>query len=141
MMPLRVTALIVIGLAEGAIVGSAVVAFLTVLGIIPRLAHLTSSVGSIRLYEATVIVATFAAALLETFEGGLHLPAWIAAPIGLLMGTFVGLTSSALAEVLNVIPALARNLKIQQAVRILISALLIGKVLGSLIYWLVPGLW
>lgn len=133
--------LALIGLAEGVVVGAAVVAFLTVLGIIPRLAHLTGSTASIRLYESTVIIGTMTASFAGFFDVNLRLPAWAAAVVGGAMGIFVGMISSALAEVLNVIPAFARHLSIQAAVRLLITALLLGKVVGALIYWLVPGLW
>lgn len=130
-----------IGLAEGMIVGSAEVAFLTVLGVVPRLAHLTGTGARMRLYQWAIIAGATAASLLEAFDVRLRLPGIVAAAVGLAMGIFVGLTAAALAEVLDVIPAIGRNLGIPQAVRVLVTSLIAGKVIGSLIYWLVPGLW
>lgn len=141
MTAMRGLAMVVIGLAEGMIVGSAEVAFLTVLGVVPRLGHLTGTRASMRLYQWAIIAGATGASLIGAFDVRMSLPALVTAPVGLAMGIFVGLTAAALAEVLNVIPALGRNLGIPQAVRVLVTSLIAGKVIGSLIYWLVPGLW
>ncbi|MGE5560066.1 MAG: stage V sporulation protein AB [Chloroflexota bacterium] len=130
-----------VGLAEGVIVGSAEVAFLTILGVVPRLGHLTGTGKSMRVYQWALVAGATMASFVGTFDPSLGLSPLVAAPVGLAMGTFVGLTAAALAEVLNVIPALGRNLGIPHVVRVLVTALLAGKVVGSLIYWLVPGLW
>lgn len=138
---LKSVALIAIGLAEGMIVGSAEVAFMTVLGVVPRLGHLTRTRASMRLYQWAIIFGASGASLVGVFEIRMHLPSAVTAVVGLAMGIFVGLTAAALAEVLNVIPAIGRNLGIPHAVRVLVTSLILGKVIGSLIYWLVPGLW
>mgnify|MGYP000980189750 FL=1 len=53
------------------------------------------------------------------------------------MGTFVGLFASALAEVLNVVPVFAKKFKVKHELKFIIGALIFGKVVGSLFYWLV----
>ena len=53
------------------------------------------------------------------------------------MGTFLGLFSSALAEVLNVIPVFSKKFKMKHQLKFIIVALMFGKVAGSLLYWLV----
>ena len=55
-MTIKVIAVMFIGLAGGLAVGSGFVAFLTVLGIIPRLTQLTKTMKMIRHYEWSVIM-------------------------------------------------------------------------------------
>ncbi|MEM5768126.1 MAG: stage V sporulation protein AB [Bacillota bacterium] len=44
-----------------------------------------------------------------------------------------------MAEVLNVLPVMARRVGLLTYIRLLLLAMIVGKVVGSLIYWLVPG--
>lgn len=55
-MTIKVLGVIFIGLAGGLAVGSGFVAFLTVLGIIPRLTQLSKTVKMIRYYEWAVVL-------------------------------------------------------------------------------------
>ena len=55
-MTIKVMGVIFIGLAGGLAVGSGFVAFLTVLGIIPRLTQLSKTMKMIRYYEWAVVI-------------------------------------------------------------------------------------
>jgi len=52
---------------------------------------------------------------------------------------FVGCLAAALAEVLNVLPVMARRVGLANDIRLLVLAMVVGKVIGSLVYWIVPG--
>ena len=90
---------ILIALAGGIAVGSGYVAFLAVLGIIPRLAQLTRSGKHIQYFEWAVIA-----------------------------GTLTG--------VLNVLPILAKRVGVEGKIVVLLIALVLGKVIGSLFHWI-----
>ncbi|MGI6037801.1 MAG: stage V sporulation protein AB [Limnochordia bacterium] len=130
-----------IGFSEGLIVGSAFVALLIVLDVIPRLVHLTGTKRRIFAYQWAVIGGGFLASLVEGWPGGSLFPVVLVPFVGLFMGIFVGLLAAALTEVLNVLPIMGRRLGLQTSVRALLLALILGKVVGSFIYWLLPSIW
>ncbi len=82
---------ILIGLAGGIAVGSGYVAFLAVLGIIPRLAQLTRSGKHIQYFEWAVIAGTLTGAWCSlkniTFQTSQY---WLVI-LGLFCGTFIGM--------------------------------------------------
>lgn len=128
--------MILIGVSAGITVGSAAAAFITLLQFVPRLAQVTETNDYIKLYEYVLIFAgiLFSLIYFSTFSFSLHRFSMIF--IGLIMGMFLGLFASALAEVLNVVPVFAKKFKIKHELKYIIGALIFGKVIGSLWYWL-----
>ncbi|WP_309862006.1 stage V sporulation protein AB [Desmospora profundinema] len=130
--------LVLVGLAGGLAVGSGLVAFLTVLDIIPRLTVLTRSVRWIHWYEGALIAGAVFATWVDFRD-------WHAIPlmmtvmplIGLLAGSFVGLLAAGLTEVLNVLPILAKRLGMKNRLAWLLTAMILGKIVGSLFQWIV----
>lgn len=129
--------LFIIGISEGIVVGSSIAAFITLLDIVPRLAQLTNSTSKINIYEKTLIISVVIVTLVTFFKIKLNMSKYLLIPIGLVMGIFIGLLAAALAEVVNVIPVLSRRLNIKEYVYIVLIALSLGKVIGSLIQWLI----
>ncbi|CAM3953179.1 stage V sporulation protein SpoVAB [Bacillus mobilis] len=127
---------ILIGLAGGIAVGSGYVAFLAVLGIIPRLAQLTRSGKHIQYFEWAVIAGTLTGAWCSlknlTFQTSQY---WLVI-LGIFCGTFVGMLAAALTEVLNVLPILAKRVGVEGKIVVLLVALVLGKVIGSLFHWI-----
>jgi stage V sporulation protein AB len=56
---------------------------------------------------------------------------------GLFAGCFVGMLAAALTEVINVLPIMAKRLGMDGYMMLLLTAMILGKVLGSLFEWLV----
>ena len=125
-----------IGLASGFAVGAGFVAFVTVLGIIPRLTQLTKTMQFIHYYEAAIIAGVVIGAWLGLQEIKLFWTKWLLLPIGLADGIFNGMLAAALTEVLNVFPILAKRMGIQEKVIYLMMALVFGKIVGSLFQWI-----
>lgn len=128
---------IITGLAGGLAVGAGFVAFIVVLDIIPRLAQISYTGDRIAWLEAAVVVGVMYWTLAD-FNDWL----WYANPvgsgaIGLLSGMFVGMLAAALTEVLNVLPILAKRLRLFNVLRWLLLAMVLGKICGSLFDWLV----
>lgn len=130
--------LLLLCFSQGIVAGSAWVALLTVLDLVPRLATLTRPRPRTALLETAILGGAFSVAVLDlgnvcakglalTVRVGVIVPG-----VSLLCGLFIGMLAASLAEVLNVLPVLARRLNIGRYVRFLISALALGKALGSL---------
>ncbi|MCQ6338586.1 stage V sporulation protein SpoVAB [Bacillus cereus] len=127
---------ILIGLAGGIAVGSGYVAFLAVLGIIPRLAQLTRSGKHIQYFEWAVIAGTLTGAWCSLKNITLQTSQYWLVILGLFCGTFIGMLAAALTEVLNVLPILAKRVGIEGKIIVLLVALVLGKVIGSLFHWI-----
>lgn len=133
---LKYLALILIAFGGGVTVGTATSAFISILLIVPRLAQITDTREKIHIYRITLVISSILAILAYFFKVPLYLPKIVTIPIGLFLGIFTGLLSSALAEVLNVIPVLSKRLKIKDSLKYVVWALLAGKVVGSLVFWI-----
>lgn len=128
--------IIFVGLGGGITVGAGFVAFLTVMGIIPRLMQLTKTMRFVQAYEAAVILGAVCGGWETLHMNHLYLTKWIAVPVGLLAGLFVGMLAAALTEVLNVLPILAKRIGLRSKIIILLMAIVIEKIAGSLFHWL-----
>ncbi|MFV8829393.1 stage V sporulation protein AB [Alkalihalobacterium sp. APHAB7] len=127
---------ILIGLAGGLAVGSGFVAFLTVLGVVPRLTQLSKTGKYIHIYEWAVVLGALTGSVFSLNDIVLYLSAFLLIPIGLAEGIFIGLLAAALTEVLNVLPILAKRLGIAEKIILLLMAIVLGKVFGSLYHWI-----
>jgi stage V sporulation protein AB len=128
--------LIFTGFAGGIAVGGGFVAFLTVLGVIPRLTQLTKSVQFIHVYEWAVIAGALSGGWISLRDTVFFVSGYWLIPLGLLCGIFVGMLAAALTEVLNVLPILAKRVGIEDRIIILLMALVLGKMIGSLFHWI-----
>jgi stage V sporulation protein AB len=125
-----------VGLAGGMAVGSGLVAFLTVLDIIPRLVVLTRSIGWIHRYEKALVVGAVFATWVD-FRSWHTMGLQVVVPvIGLFAGCFVGLLAAGLTEVLNVLPIMAKRLGMRSRLAWFLTAMIVGKVAGSLFQWI-----
>jgi stage V sporulation protein AB len=128
--------IIFIGFAGGFSVGAGYVAFLTVLGIIPRLTQLTKTMKMIQLYEWAIVLGAVAGTLVLMQDIHFSLSPLILILFGLAGGIFVGMMTAALTEVLNVWPILAKRIGVEDKIVYLLMALVFGKIFGSLFQWI-----
>jgi stage V sporulation protein AB len=129
--------LVTLGLSGGLAVGGALVAFLTVLGIAPRLAQITRTHQYIGWYENSIVAGSVFWTWTGLQDMTFYLPKDATLLIGLFSGMFVGLLAAALTEVLNVLPILAKRIKMVDKMIWLLMAMVFGKVLGSLFHWII----
>jgi stage V sporulation protein AB len=130
---------VVIGFGSGMLISGAVFAFITIVGVVPRLAQKTNSTRYIKVYESAIAVGGIGGAAL-----GLFMPDWtwgyfLLPVIGMAAGVFYGCLAMSLAEVLNVIPILTRRARLQRGMFFLVMAIALGKMIGALLYFLIPG--
>jgi stage V sporulation protein AB len=128
---------VVIGLAGGLAVGGGFVAFLVVLDIIPRLVQLTKSFESIHFFEGAIVMGVMVWSTMDFFNWQFRFSPICTAYIGLLAGCFVGMLAAALTEVINVLPIMAKRMGMDGYMMWLLTAMILGKVVGSLFEWLI----
>lgn len=127
---------ILIGVASGIVIGSAFIALLTFLGIVPRLIQLSGSNHLVILYALPLIGGTLSGTYFTFSTTTYAFPNFISVLWGISQGIFIGMFAAALVEVLNVLPLLSRRIGLGNKVRILLMAVVFGKVFGSLFQWL-----
>lgn len=124
--------LCVLGLSCGVTVSAGIFAFITMLDVIPRLAHRTGTALHIYGYENAIILGGTTGNILNLFvrtfpvtQAGLMI-------FGVCSGVFVGCLAMALAESLRVIPIFVKRLKMRKGLPAVLLAIAIGKVVGTI---------
>lgn len=135
-MAIKIIVLIIIAFGGGIAVGTAIAAFVTILEIVPRLSQVTETKEKIGVYQWVMIISFVFSIIIYFSSLHLNLHKFFIINIGFIYGVFIGVLSSALAEVLNVIPILAKKLKIKDNLKYVVWALMGGKVVGALYYWI-----
>lgn len=128
---------IIIGFASGLAVGSGFIAFLMVLGIIPRLIQLSYSIKLIYVYVPCVITGSLFGVYLSFTPTTWDQPLLILSMWGLFHGIFIGMLAAALTEVLNVFPILSKRIGLEAKMLWLLMAIVFGKIVGSLFQWII----
>ena len=128
--------IILFAFSGGAVVGSGVVALLTLLGIVPRLCQVSNTFKYVKIYELILIIGCIFGSIFSLFNIKFNFGTPSVIIMGITYGIFIGFLSSALAEVLDYIPVASRRLKIAtQYTKYIIFSLLLGKTLGSFLGW------
>lgn len=130
---------IFIGFSSGLVVAGAVFAFITVVGVVPQLAQKTKTQQHVRLYESAIVAGGIFGTVAGVAQLSIPLGGLVLVPLSIANGIFFGVLAMSLAEVLNVIPILTRRGRIQYGMFFFILAIALGKMIGSLLYFLVPG--
>lgn len=124
--------LIFIGLIAGFITSAGIFAFITIIGVLTRLAIRTGTANRILLYEDIVVLGVIFGNILSLFE--------ISVPLGILgllffgffTGCYIGCLAVALEETLRVFPIIAHRLKLNSGFSVLVLILAFGKLIGTL---------
>lgn len=146
----------IIGISSGILVSAGVFTVLLAVGLVPRFAGKTHTGRKIFLYEEMVVLGTLAGDFLSVFTDYGYLGEWIrqellfgastvrgwrlisgviVAAFGLFAGVFVGCLALAIAEMLNSIPILTRRIGYRHGLGIMVLAIALGKLTGSLLYF------
>ncbi|TCK92439.1 stage V sporulation protein AB [Natranaerovirga hydrolytica] len=131
--------LAIIGFGAGIVISGGVFAFIAVIGLIPRIIRKTNTQDFVHVYEDAVTFGGIFGVLCLVFNIRVPIGVLGSGIFGIFAGVFVGGLAVSLAEVLNVIPILTRRMNIHRGMSYLIVALAMGKMIGSLVYYLIPG--
>lgn len=130
---------VLFGFASGIVISGAAFAFITVIGVVPRMAEKTKTTGNVKLYEESIMFGGIAGTVLTFIELYLPVGKTLTVILSFCCGIFFGALAMSLAEVLDVIPILTRRGKVQRGMFYFVLAIAIGKLLGSLMYYIIPG--
>lgn len=125
------------GLCGGAVVATALAAFVIGLGIIPRYAGITHTANRILLYEDSLMLGAVAGNLVSTYHVSLPFGRIGLGIVGLCFGIFLGSWIIALGEVVNVFAVMARRIGLKKGTGCIVLAIAIGKMLGGLLQFFI----
>jgi len=131
--------LLVFGVAAGVAVAAGVFAFIAAIGIVPRMAWRTGTRKYVRIYEDVIVLGGIWGTTTMFVDYRLPPWDWLIMAAALFTGLFVGVLSMALTEVLNVMPIMMRRARLTKGLQWIILAFALGKVFGSLVYYLIDG--
>ena len=138
-MIIRYIILIIIGFSSGIIISGSVFAFITIIGIVPRLIQKTKTNRYVKGYENCIILGGIFGALNMIFKMTLPFGVVFESVITFFVGIFIGSLAVSLAEILDVIPILTRRINLKFGMGCFMLVIAIGKFVGSLAYFLIPG--
>lgn len=119
-----------VGLFGGAVVATALAAFIIELGIIPRYAGITHTAKHILLYEDCLMLGAVIGNLMSIYKISLPLGRIGLGMVGLGFGMFLGSWIIALGEVVRVFPIMARRIGLKKGTGLVILSIAIGKTIG-----------
>lgn len=122
--------------SSGVVTGGAFAAVMALVKFIPRLVNLTETHEQLRMFENLFISGTFLFTIAYFLNFYIQTHVILVIILGLIFGTFLGMFNAALAETLNVIPIISKKFKLKKNLKIIFYSLVIGKVLGSIYYFL-----
>ena len=132
-------AVIIIGLGSGALISGAVFAFIVKIGLVTRLAQKAGLSGKIIFLEEAIMMGGIFGTIMGLVNFNVNIGWPFMAFFGLLTGVFYGCLAVSLAETLNVIPIMVRRINLKRGLAWLMICLALGKTVGSLAYFLIPG--
>jgi len=138
-MIIKVVLLVLLGFGSGTVISGAVFALISILGVVPRLAQKTGTKQYIRLYEEAIIFGGILGCIAGFFEISMPIHWIFVIILAFCTGIFYGCLAVSLAEVLDVIPILTRRTKLGKGMFFFIIAIALGKLSGSIIYYIIPG--
>src|SRR5699024_10528392 len=127
---------IIIGFSRGVIIGGAFIALLTVLGIVARLIQLSKSWQMTRIYSGALLLGTSFGTFIYFTYTTWKQSVVIVACWGTMKEIMNRMLAVALIEVLQVCPVLAKRISVENYLWFFLSAIVLGKIFGSLYQWL-----
>ena len=130
-MLIKILFIILIGLSAGGVTATGLFALISSIGLINRYADVTNTTESIMLYEEMIIFGAGIGNIWYIFE----LPIKLGVAGVILYGAVSGIC---LAETVKVLPILAHRVKLKKCLGFVVLFIAIGKMVGHLVYYLVP---
>jgi stage V sporulation protein AB len=139
-MLIRYLALALVSLAGGAAIASGYFAFISLIGIFPKLIEKVKGNRHYLLVECLLAYGATLANLIYIFNIKIPISVIGLSCITLFGGIFTGCLSGALAEVLNIFPIISRRFNIRRGMPYIIYLIALGKLIGALIGLFANGL-
>lgn len=127
---IRKIILVFYGLASGGLIAGSFLAFLSMVGVIPRLADLTKTIRYARTYENCIALGGVLGTVVFLYRWHLPFGKGMLILFGLFGGIFVGCLIGALAEMLKSLPIFSRRFLLRDGIPYIIYAIALGKMFG-----------
>lgn len=139
MIVLKMCGLITMGLCAGFATAASYVAFITMIGFLPKCAAKTKTAGECILYENCLILGILFSTFLQFFltyksagyDVSLLPPRWLSLIILIIIGTFggiyTGMLIGGLSEIINIFPIFAKKTHTTKTISYGIISLALGK--------------
>lgn len=131
--------LVFLGFSSGAIISAGIFAFITAIGVVPRLAQKTKTEKYTKLYEQMILAGGVFGGLASFYNFYVYIGVILTILLSFCSGVFIGALAASLSETLKVIPIMARRVHVQTGLFFFIMSLAMGKTLGSILYFAVKG--
>ncbi|MDR2166669.1 MAG: stage V sporulation protein AB [Clostridiales bacterium] len=128
-----------VGLASGMAISGAVFALIASVGVVSSMAQRTRTQRYSRVYELAIIWGGIFGSATLAFNIRFPVSDLLVSVLSLAIGVFFGVFVMSLAEELDVLPVTSKRLGVRKGVSWLILAIALGKMAGSLLYFLVSG--
>ena len=128
---IRYCILAVIGFTGGVVVSAGVFAFITLLGVVNRLASKTNTARHVVLYENLVSLGGVLGNTWCVYQFSFPVGQIVLLAYGVCGGIFIGCQAMALTEVLKVITVFAKRVKIKDGMPYIVASIAIGKAVGA----------
>lgn len=125
----------ILGFAGGSMVAGGVIALIVGLGILTRFIGISHTASKVRYYETMVVLGALAGNYATVFADHLVGGRLALACLGISAGIYVGGWIMALAEMLNIFPIIARRTGLKLGSGLIVWAVAVGKVIGSIIFF------
>lgn len=123
----------IVGLAAGGAIAGAYVAFIASLGVYTRLEGWANSGKKTLRTETLILLGTTLGNLITLYEIPFPVGQVGLAVCGVLFGMFTGCLAAALADVVKLFPILCRRVGLRKGLPYIITAVGLGKTVGTLI--------
>lgn len=129
--------LVFIGLSAGGVISAGIFAFLTTIGVIPRLIGKTKTTRKwqIILYENVLVLGGVLGNLLDLHKFSIPGNQFFMGLFGLCTGIFIGCLVMSLAETLKALPIMNRRVGLAVGIQYVVLSIALGKVFGSMVYF------
>lgn len=129
-MLIRNLILIIYGLSAGGLIAGSFLAFLSMIGVIPRLAGITKTIKYARTYENCIALGGVLGTAVFIYRWHIPLGYPMLIIFGFFGGVFIGCLIGALAEMLKSLPVFSRRIVLRDGIPYVIYAIAFGKMLG-----------
>lgn len=127
----RILVLIIIGASGGAAVSAGIVALITTIGVVARLAGKSHTAKFARQYETSITLGALAGTIFSLFPVSVPLGEIGLSLIGGFIGIFVGVLAMSLAESLNITSIYARRVRLSKGICYIILGIALGRGIGA----------
>lgn len=131
--------LVAIGLFSGIAVAGGIFAFITMVGVVSRLASRTKTVKYLLLYEEMVVIGGTVGNIVSLYGISIFGGTAVLLIFGLFSGVFTGCLAMALSETLNVFPVFLRRIKLHYGLPWIVLCFALGKAMGAFFQLYVNG--